>query len=232
MRNTNPILLVEDDKVDAMTVKRALKELKITNKLVVVGNGEEAIGMIAVMDKVRDTAVSSIQNLKRFGIRTEMITGDNERTAGAIAKKVGIDEYHAELLPDDKVELIGGHLAEDYGHIAMVGDGVNDAPALARANVGIAMGAIGSDISLETADIALMQDDLTKLPYLIALSKKTMKIVKQNVIAALLIKGSLVILTFPGLITLWIAVAVGDMGLSLAVILNAMRLSLTKQKDT
>jgi Cd2+/Zn2+-exporting ATPase len=210
-----------------------VRQLEDEGKTVVlVGNGEEAIGMIAVMDRVRDTAASSIQNLKRSGIRTEMITGDNERTAGAIAKKIGIDEYHAELLPDDKVEMIGGHLTEDYGHVAMVGDGVNDAPALARANVGIAMGAMGSDISLETADIALMQDDLTKLPYLIALSKKTMKIVKQNVIASLLIKGSLVILTFPGLITLWIAVAVGDMGLSLAVILNAMRLSSTKQKDT
>jgi len=198
--------------------------------VVLVGNEKEAIGMIAVMDKIRDTTIKSINELKRSGIRTEMITGDNERTARAIAKKIGIDEYHAELLPDDKVKMIGEHLANDYGHVAMVGDGVNDAPALARANVGIAMGAIGSDVSLETADIALMQDDLTKLPYLIELSKKTMKIVKQNVIASLLIKGSFAILVFPGLITLWLAVAVGDMGLSLAVILNAMRISLIKSK--
>jgi len=198
--------------------------------VVLVGNEKEAIGMIAVMDKIRDTTIKSINELKRSGIRTEMITGDNERTARAIAKKIGIDEYHAELLPDDKVKMIGEHLANDYGHVAMVGDGVNDAPALARANVGIAMGAIGSDVSLETADIALMQDDLTKLPYLIELSKKTMKIVKQNVIASLLIKGSFAILAFPGLITLWLAVAVGDMGLSLAVILNAMRISLIKSK--
>jgi Cd2+/Zn2+-exporting ATPase len=196
-----------------------------------VGNGKEAIGMIAVMDKIRDTAIKSIDELKRRGIRTEMITGDNERTARSIAKKIGIDEYHAELLPDGKVEMIGEHLAADYGHVAMVGDGVNDAPALARANVGIAMGAIGSDVSLETADIALMQDDLTKLPYLIELSKKTMKIVKQNVVASLLIKGSFAILAFPGLVTLWLAVAIGDMGLSLAVILNAMRLSLMKPKN-
>lgn len=198
--------------------------------VVLVGNEKEAIGMIAVMDKIRDTTIKSINELKRSGIRTEMITGDNERTARAIAKKIGIDEYHAELLPDDKVKMIGEHLANDYGHVAMVGDGVNDAPALARANVGIAMGAIGSDVSLETADIVLMQDDLTKLPYLIELSKKTMKIVKQNVIASLLIKGSFAILAFPGLITLWLAVALGDMGLSLAVILNAMRISLIKSK--
>jgi Cd2+/Zn2+-exporting ATPase len=208
-------------------------ELENEGKTVVlVGNGKEAIGMIAVMDRVRDTAVRSIEELKRSGLRTEMITGDNERTAKAIAKKIGIDKYHAELLPDDKVKMIGEHLAKDHGHVAMVGDGVNDAPALARANLGIAMGAIGSDVSLETADIALMQDDLTKLPYLIELSKKTMKIVKQNVIVSLLIKGSFALLAFPGLITLWLAVAVGDMGLSLAVILNAMRLSLIKSKGT
>lgn len=196
--------------------------------VVLVGNEKEAIGMIAVMDRIRDITIKSIDELKRSGIRTEMITGDNERTARAIAGKTGIDEYHAELLPDDKVSIIGEHLAEDYGHVAMVGDGVNDAPALARANVGIAMGAIGSDVSLETADIVLMQDDLSKLPYLIELSKKTMKVVKQNVIASILIKGSFAILAFPGLVTLWLAVAIGDMGLSLAVILNAMRLSLIK----
>jgi Cd2+/Zn2+-exporting ATPase len=196
--------------------------------VVLVGGEKKAIGVIAVMDKIRDTAVKSIEELRRSGIRTEMITGDNERTARAIAGRIGIDEYHAELLPDEKVNMIGAHLTEDYGRVAMVGDGVNDAPALARANVGIAMGAIGSDVSLETADIALMQDDLTKLPYLIELSKKTMAIVKQNVIASILIKGSFAIFAFPGLITLWLAVAVGDMGLSLAVILNSMRLSFTK----
>jgi Cd2+/Zn2+-exporting ATPase len=184
--------------------------------------------MIAVMDKIRDTTIKSIDELKRSGIRTEMITGDNERTARAIAREIGIDEYHAELLPDDKVNMIGEHLAEDYGGVAMVGDGVNDAPALARANVGIAMGAIGSDVSLETADIALMQDDLTKIPYLIELSKKTMAIVRQNVIVSIIIKATFAILAFPGLVTLWLAVAVGDMGLSLAVILNAMRLSFIK----
>jgi len=208
-------------------------ELESEGKTVVlVGDEKQAIGMIGVMDRIRDTAIKSIDELKRSGIRTEMITGDNERTARAIARETGVDAYHAELMPDDKVSLIAGHLSKDYGYVAMVGDGVNDAPALAKANVGIAMGAIGSDVSLETADIALMQDDLTKLPYLIELSKKTMKIVKQNVVASILIKGSFAILAFPGLVTLWLAVAVGDMGLSLGVILNAMRLSLTKPKST
>ena len=195
--------------------------------VIFVGNQGKVIGLIAVMDRIRDTTVLTMNELRRRGVKTIMITGDNERTARAIAEKIGIAEYHAELLPEDKVNIIA-KLSDKYGYVAMVGDGVNDAPALARANVGIAMGAIGSDVSLETADIALMQDDLSKLPYLIELSGKTLEIVKENVIASILIKGSFAVLAFPGLITLWLAVAVGDMGLSLAVILNAMRLSLIK----
>lgn len=206
-----------------------VKKLQDEGKTVIlIGNGKKVIGIIAVMDKIGDATIKSINKLKSMGIRTEMITGDNNITARAIAKKIGIDEYHANLLPDDKVKLIEEHLAKKYGSVAMVGDGVNDAPALAKANVGIAMGAIGSDIAPKTADIALMQDDLSKLPYLIELSKKTMNVVRQNIIISILVKGIFAILTFPGFITLWLAVAIGDMGLSLAVILNAMRLSLIK----
>lgn len=203
-------------------------ELENEGKTVVfVGDEKEAVGLIAVMDKIRDTTIETMNELRRKGVKTVMITGDNERTAKAIAERIGIAEYQAELLPEDKVNIID-ELSKRYEHVAMVGDGVNDAPALARASVGIAMGAIGSDVSLETADIALMQDDLSKLPYLIELSKKTLEIVKENVLASILIKGSFAVLVFPGLVTLWLAVAIGDMGLSLAVILNAMRLSLIK----
>ncbi|RJS82860.1 cation-translocating P-type ATPase, partial [Candidatus Bathyarchaeota archaeon] len=195
--------------------------------VVFVGNEEKVIGLIAVMDKIRETTIMTMRELRRRNIKTVMLTGDNERTARAIANKIGMSEYHAELLPQDKVIMVE-KLTEKYGSVGMVGDGVNDAPALARATVGIAMGAIGSDVSLETADIALMQDDLSKLPYLIELSRKTLEVVKENVLASILIKGSFAVLTFPGLVTLWLAVAIGDMGLSLAVILNALRISLTK----
>lgn len=195
--------------------------------VVLVGTQKEAIGLIAVTDQIRSSSPSTLQELKELGMRIEMITGDNDRTALSIAGEVGVDEYHAELLPDEKVSVIGNHLMTDFGHVAMVGDGINDAPALASASVGIAMGVIGSDISLETADIALMEDDLSKLPFLVRLSRKTMTIVKQNIIASILIKASFAILAFPGLVTLWLAVAIGDMGLSLAVILNSMRLSRT-----
>jgi Cd2+/Zn2+-exporting ATPase len=205
-----------------------VKGLENAGKTVVlVGTRKEAIGLIAVTDQIRRSSSSTIHKLKEMGIRTEMITGDNDRTAKSIARKIGVDEYHAELLPHEKVSIIGNHLMTDFGHVAMVGDGINDAPALASASVGIAMGVIGSDLSLESADIALMEDDLSKLPFLVRLSRKTMTIVKQNVIASILIKASFAILAFPGLVTLWLAVAIGDMGLSLAVILNSMRLSRT-----
>ena len=195
--------------------------------VVFIGNEKEVIGLIAVRDKIREATARTMAELRRRGIKTVMITGDHEQAAKAIADKIGIAEYKAELLPEDKVEMVE-ELSKKYGRVAMVGDGVNDAPALARANVGIAMGAIGSDVSLETADVALMQDDISKIPYLIELSKKTLTVVKENVLTSILIKGSFAVLVFPGLITLWLAVAIGDMGLSLAVILNAMRLSLIR----
>lgn len=196
------------------------KEGKTT---VLVGNKNHIIGIIALMDKIREDSYEVIEELKNQGIKTIMLTGDNKKVAKAIAKKLKIDEYYAELLPEDKVKIID-ELLKKYEHVVMIGDGVNDAPALAKAHVGIAMGIIGSDVAKETSDIALMHDDLTKVNYLINLSKRTMSIVKQNVLLSILIKGSFAILTFPGFVTLWLAVGVGDMGLSLAVILNALRI--------
>jgi len=194
---------------------------------VLIGNEKHVIGIIALMDKIREASYSLIKELKAKGITTIMLTGDNEKVARVIAERLKIDAYYAELLPEDKVEVIN-ELLKKHEHIVMIGDGVNDAPALAKAHVGIAMGAIGSDVAIETSDIALMHDDLTKVNYLINLSKKTMSVVKQNVLVSILIKGSFAILAFPGIITLWLAVAVGDMGLSLAVILNALRIGREK----
>ncbi|MHA1238905.1 MAG: heavy metal translocating P-type ATPase [Candidatus Odinarchaeia archaeon] len=204
--------------------REVIEKLEDNGKtIVLVGNGIHIIGVIALMDTIRDSAYPTIRELKKRGIKTIMLTGDNEKTARIIAKKLNIDEYYAELLPEDKVKIIEV-LLHKYAHVIMVGDGVNDAPALAKAHVGIAMGAIGSDIAIETADIALMHDDLLKVIYLIDLSNKTMSVIKENVSASILIKGSFALLVFPGIVTLWLAVAVGDMGLSLAVILNALRI--------
>ena len=191
--------------------------------IVLVGDDENVLGALELMDKVRKDAFTVIKWLKEHGIKTIMVTGDNRYIANTIAKRLGIDEFYAELLPHEKVSIIE-KLVKAYGHVAMVGDGVNDAPALARASVGIAMGVMGSDVALETADIALMEDDLSKIPYLIKLSRKTFEIVKENVVASILIKGVIAVLAFLGMATLWIAVAIGDMGLSLAVILNALRI--------
>ncbi len=208
--------------------ERTLEKLEEQGKTVVlVGNKTHTLGVLALMDKIRKESFEVINQLKRKGIRTIMLTGDNQKVAKAIAQKLGVDEYYAQLLPEDKVKAID-QLLKKYKHVVMIGDGVNDAPALAKAHVGIAMGAIGSDVAIETADIALMQDDLTKVVYLINLSKKTLSVVKQNVIASISIKGSFAILAFPGVVSLWLAVAVGDLGLSLAVILNALRIGNVK----
>ncbi|MBI4619002.1 MAG: cadmium-translocating P-type ATPase [Desulfobacterales bacterium] len=193
--------------------------------IVVVGRENKVAGVIGITDKIRDNSRYMIECLRQMGVRRiVMITGDNERVAKAVAAKIGIDEYYAELLPDKKVSIIKEIGGKD-GRVAMVGDGVNDAPALATAHVGIAMGAAGSDIALEVANIALMNDDLSKIPYLLSLGKKTMGIVKQNIVLSIGIKLLFAILVFPGFVTLWMAVAIGDMGVSLLVILNALRLS-------
>jgi Cd2+/Zn2+-exporting ATPase len=206
-----------------------LQEAGKTTILVAHSNPKETIGIIALADNIRPEAIQAVRELRRLGIETVMISGDNEYTATAIAGKVGIDHFHAQLLPEDKVEEVET-LTKKYGHVAMVGDGINDAPALAKANVGIAMGAIGTDVALETADVALMHDDVSKVSYLVSLGRKTMRVVKQNIWASILVKGGFAALAVVGLVSLWMAVAIGDMGLSLAVILNAMRLALIRPR--
>lgn len=201
-----------------------IRELENNGKTVIIlGDDHHMVGLIGLMDKIRPVSRSTIYRLKDGNIKTSMLTGDNQVTAKAVSSRIGIDEYYANLLPEDKVKIMDELIAE-HGHVAMVGDGVNDAPALARSSVGIAMGAVGSDIAIETADIALMHDDISKVNYLFDLSRKTMGIVKQNVTLSILIKSSFAILAVLGMITLWMGVAIGDMGLSLAVILNALRI--------
>ncbi len=204
-----------------------VRELESGGKTAILIGNHECMGIIAIMDKVRDASPDTIRILKKKGMKVVMLTGDNERIAGSIASRLGINEYRAGLLPEDKVRIVE-ELDQKYGKVVMVGDGVNDAPALAKATVGIAMGAMGSDVALETADIALMHDDISKLPYLFGLSKKTLEIVKENIFTSIAVKGSFAALAFPGIVTLWMAVAFGDMGLSLLVIVNAMRLSVFK----
>jgi len=192
---------------------------------VLVGTESEVIGAIAVADTVREDAQSAIRSLHQQGIqRIVMLTGDNEVTARTIAEELGIDEWRAELLPEQKVEAVKT-LAQQYGAVAMFGDGVNDAPALATASVGIAMGAAGTDAALETADVALMADDLSKLPYLFQLAKTSRGVIRQNVSTSILVKLILAIGVFPGMVSLAVAVLVGDMGTSLGVTGNALRLS-------
>ncbi len=205
--------------------KERLAHLESEAKTVVlVGTGDRLMGLIAVADRIRPEAKQTVSALKRLGMEVVMITGDNEGTAKAVAQQLGIEHYHAGVLPEQKVHEIE-HLRSKYGSVAMVGDGVNDAPALAASSVGIAMGAIGTDAALETADVALMADDLNRLPYLVELSRKARGVIRQNIWFSILIKFSLGVGVFPGFVTLVLAVLVGDMGASLAVTGNALRLA-------
>ncbi|MCT1403053.1 cadmium-translocating P-type ATPase [Paenibacillus sp. p3-SID867] len=194
----------------------------------VVGTEKDILAVIAVADEVRDSSKEVIQKLHQLGIKkTIMLTGDNKGTATAIAGSVGVSDVQAELLPQDKLDFIK-QLRSEYGNVAMVGDGINDAPALAASTVGIAMGGAGTDTALETADVALMGDDLRKLPFAIKLSRNALSIIKQNITFALAIKLIALLLVIPGWLTLWIAI-LSDMGATLLVALNGLRLMRVKE---
>jgi Cd2+/Zn2+-exporting ATPase len=196
---------------------------KAGRTVVAIGNASHVCGLIALADTVRPGARETLQSLRDAGVKhIVMLTGDNQETADAIARETGVDEIHAELLPADKVTAVEALVAK-YGQVAMVGDGVNDAPALGRATLGIAMGAAGSDAAIETADIALMSDDLSKIPWLIRHSRRTLAVIRQNIGFSLSVKALFVVLTLAGYASLWAAIA-ADMGASLLVIFNGLRL--------
>ena len=208
--------------------KEKITELQIQGKTVmVVGTEKEILLFIAVADEMRESSKEVIGKLNSMGIETVMLTGDNARTAAAIGKRVGVSDIRADLLPEDKLNFIK-ELRRRYQSVAMVGDGVNDAPALAASTVGVAMGGAGTDTALETADIALMSDDLSKLPYTINLSRRALMIIKQNITFSLAIKLLALLLVVPGWLTLWIAIF-ADMGATLIVTLNSLRLLKVKE---
>jgi Cd2+/Zn2+-exporting ATPase len=207
--------LVED------TIPRLQREGKT---VVLVGREDELEGIIAVADDVRPGARAAVERLQDLGVTVVMLTGDNERTARAIAERVGVNDFRAELLPEEKASAVESLLAE-YDGVAMVGDGVNDAPALATATVGVAMGAAGTDTAIETADIALMGDDLSRLPYLYELANDANGVIRQNIYTSLAVKALLAVGVPLGYVSVALAVLVGDAGMTVGVTANAMRLS-------
>lgn len=208
---------------------RQIEALQSEGKTIIIfGTINEILLLIAASDQIRDVSREVIQKLHKLGIeRTVMLTGDNIRTAEAVGTLAGVTDIKADLLPGDKLNAIK-ELRRTHHSVAMVGDGVNDAPALAAATVGVAMGGAGTDTALETADIALMADDLNKLPFTIKLSRRAVRIIKQNITFALAVKAMALLLVIPGWLTLWIAIF-ADMGATLLVTLNSLRLLKIKE---
>jgi Cd2+/Zn2+-exporting ATPase len=199
----------------------ALEELG--HSVVVIGTESHVCGLISIADTIREEAAAAFRQMKSQGVgHIVMLTGDNAGTAQAVARAVGIGDVRAELLPEDKLHAVE-RLVSGSGPTAMIGDGINDAPALAAATLGIAMGAAGSDAAIETADIALMSDDLSKIPWLIGHAQRTLRVIRQNIFFALGVKAVFMALTLLNRGTLWMAIA-ADTGASLLVILNALRL--------
>ncbi|MFW9977930.1 MAG: heavy metal translocating P-type ATPase [Candidatus Thorarchaeota archaeon] len=194
-----------------------------TGTMVYVVRETTHLGTVILGDSIRQGTIEAVSELRHSGIKTVMLTGDSHDIAEEVAAELGVDFFFAELLPEQKVEKI--RELSSQGSTIMVGDGINDTPALAAADVGVAMGVIASDAAIETADIALMVEDLRKIPRLIKRSKRTMRIVKQNVTLSISAKLFVGALAITGIATLWMAILFGDMGLTLAVILNALRLA-------
>ena len=216
--------LFEERRLCSSILHERLEELTAAGRTaVLVAADDLAVGVIAVADRPRDAGRDALDLLRRQGIESVvLLTGDGEGPAQAIATELGVDEFHANLLPEDKVEALSD-LRRRYGSVAMVGDGVNDAPALASADVGIVMGAAGTDAALETADVALMADELLKIPYAFRLSRATMRNIRANLVISLVMKAAFVALAVAGVATLWMAI-VADTGASMIVIANALRL--------
>ena len=190
--------------------------------VMVLGTDQKILFLIAVADEIRESSPEVISKLNNIGIETVMLTGDNEKAATEIGQQIGVSDIQADLLPEDKLKFIN-ELRKNNKSVGMVGDGVNDAPALAASTIGVAMGGAGTDTALETADIALMSDDLRQLPYTIKLSRKALTIIKQNITFSLVVKLIALLLIIPGWLTLWIAIF-SDIGATLLVTLNSLRL--------
>lgn len=204
-------------------LEEVLRRLEEDGKTaIVLFDTERAVAVFGIADKLRDTSTEALQGLHEMGLKTVMLTGDNQTTAQAIARAAGIDDVRGDLLPEDKLDAIE-KLRDRYGTVGMVGDGINDAPALAKADIGFAMGAAGTDTAIETADIALMEDDLRKLPAFLRLSRQTARVLWQNIAFAIGIKVVFFALALGGIATLWMAVF-ADMGASLLVTFNGLRL--------
>ncbi|SDF99610.1 Cd2+/Zn2+-exporting ATPase [Pseudomonas seleniipraecipitans] len=215
--------LLEERGLCTQAIQARLDQLERQGKTVIVLSDEQrALALFAVADTLKASSREAIAALHALGIKTVMLTGDNQHTAQAIAAQVGIDEARGDLLPADKLATVESLLGQK-GMVAMVGDGINDAPALARADIGFAMAAIGTDTAIETADVAIMDDDLRKIPSFIRLSQQTATILKQNIALALGIKMIFLAMTITGQVTMWMAVF-ADVGVSLLVVFNGLRL--------
>lgn len=219
----SPTLFVSDSKID--TIKQDFHRKSKT--VIYFGTSDQVLAVIGLQDAVRQTSRQTIQALQTLGVKeTVMLTGDNQATADQIGREVGVSAVKANLMPADKLKEIQA-LQATFGRVAMIGDGVNDAPALAMANVGIAMGVAGTDTALETADITLMGDDLARLPFIVRLSRSTLRTIKQNITFSLALKVIALLLVIPGWLTLWIAI-LADMGATILVTLNGIRLMRVK----